>query len=967
MAVIADENYGAMGGLPTGVDIGGSGMSPDQWTDFWAKYQAAQEQASRTSEMAKNVPAGFAQAAPVTPGPEAFKQHPTTGGGDLANMPVEPDFANRATLSAMYPLAGLAQLGGYLGEKISSAGGYYPNTVSEYARQGKEMAAKGADMINRANVEASRRAGHDIENFSFLHPIATAGNIDPANVVGTAFSPANVIPGAAGERVGAGVLSRFAGASPTAIKSARLVGGGLGMGFGTELANPITQGQVLPENATPEQRAQADRDFAMDKLKRLGVSTALGGVLGPVASEVAPIVGGKVAEKVALLRKEGVPLSIGQVLGGDPAESSLLGQLYHSLEKRSTSIPVVGLGPAGAYARANEGLNQAVAQRALTPTGDKLPRGIEPGRKMGEFLQEHFNDKYDNILPQTQARLDAPFMRGVQRIEQDPNTQLLAAAGKAPEMQSVLKYIHDLSMSPVGAPGQLTGQMVKDVQSNLAQWGREYGSTPGPENQRMAKFISAVRDEFMGATERHTAPDVLSQLKKVNQGYRTFVQDRDAGAFLGAEGGVYNANQFANAVKKSDMSVGKGDYRRGQVLNQDLSDAAKVVLSSERSSGTSEREAAGKLMHMIIGGHVNPLDIVGAVGTLGVYSRPGQWALRQIATNRLGMGKPLGALTERSAYGGLLASESPRGQEEIVKALSPSPGLIAARAPNAAAAGADFYSHGTDSSLTKRNLNAMTPSERAEFGDAYAKKWLDHIGGSEDSRTALNALDTPEGRLHMDTALGPNRSRQIEATARIEGLQSLAPWLANAENAKKTGSAQALPTRDSVIANAINTGASLTGKKFKPEEVLRVSALLASQHPEHYAKGIQQLSNSPMMDALRAYDKRLTSKEVGLKQGKFLLHAGDETVGAVAPGAESAQPVEGGPLGVVNAVTGQSGEKSPFPQPGSSAYDELARRDAALSAPAQSTPPVKGALQGNDGGWYIPNPNKPGKFLKWKG
>jgi hypothetical protein len=161
--------------------------------------------------------------------------------------------------------------------------------------------------------------------------------------------------------------------------------------------------------------------------------------------------------------------------------------------------------------------------------------------------------------------------------------------------------------------------------------------------------------------------------------------------------------------------------------------------------------------------------------------------------------------------------------------------------------------------------------------------------------------------------------------------------MAKGENAVKLGAPGALPDYNTLLVHAIKSGGVAAGKNFSDESVRKVAALLSSSDKEQFAKGVKQLSNSPMMDALRAHDKSLVKK--GLVQPAFLRNESEKTAGTVQPAAV-------------------------VPPKGMGPTEQAAMQGASAPAP-QQTPPEPGAVRvpGKDG-WYK---QLNGQYYKWKG
>jgi hypothetical protein len=108
-------------------------------------------------------------------------------------------------------------------------------------------------------------------------------------------------------------------------------------------------------------------------------------------------------------------------------------------------------------------------------------------------------------------------------------------------------------------------------------------------------MLDDVLDVVTDAAERHSAPGVREQLKKVNTGYAIFTRIQDAATRRiatqpGAAPGTFTPGDLVAAVKKGDRTVRKGAFARGDALLQQFAEDAESVLPSKVSdSGTVTR------------------------------------------------------------------------------------------------------------------------------------------------------------------------------------------------------------------------------------------------------------------------------------------------------------------------------------------------------------------------------------------
>ena len=226
-------------------------------------------------------------------------------------------------------------------------------------------------------------------------------------------------------------------------------------------------------------------------------------------------------------------------------------------------------------------------------------------------------------------------------------------------------------------------------------------------------------------------------------------------------------------------------------------------------------------------------------------------------------------------------------------------------AENALEAGQKFVMSNANITEAKHALSKMSPAERELFARGFASDLADKIERMGDNRNALNSIFINSGaaRQKIETALGANRARQLEAMLRAEHIVDQARRaLGNSTTARQltemglagVGVAgfeglkehELNPTH--IIAGALTFGALKYGAKIIDEKVARrVGELLASNDPTVIAKGIKIISASPVMFNLLRYatsaGSRVAAHDIGPRRaltgagaGMGLMFKGDE-------------------------------------------------------------------------------------------
>jgi hypothetical protein len=230
---------------------------------------------------------------------------------------------------------------------------------------------------------------------------------------------------------------------------------------------------------------------------------------------------------------------------------------------------------------------------------------------------------------------------------------LSSMAQGLPEAQqkTFLKILKTQIFNKVGPQGNMDGQAVNGVQSELARIAKGYLGDPSFDNRQLGAAVDALHDAVDGNLMRLNPQPLADKLANAREAWANFVRIRTAGASKGAmdNEGVFTAGQLQGAVRANDKSVGKGATAMGNALMQDLSGAGQRVLGSKYpNSGTAGRG----LMSLLAPGSVAagmataPTQTLMTLGGIGLgslpYTQAGQRATAALLTARPQLAKPVG-------------------------------------------------------------------------------------------------------------------------------------------------------------------------------------------------------------------------------------------------------------------------------------------------------------------------------------
>ncbi len=482
-------------------------------------------------------------------------------------------FGAGAVMGAVDPVYGIGQAVPHGMHWLTSLGGNAPNPVSElYGKQAERM--NESVKTREENYQDNRKSD----------------GFDWGRLTGNVVSPANWIPGGA---VG---------------KTASL-GGKIGTGVLTGAAFGASQPVADTEN------------FAENKAWQTGLGAAGGAVAPAVGGAVGRIMNPQTAPAVKGLLNEGVKLTPGEMAGG----------MVKRGEDLLSSLPGAGSLVKGAQKRSIESLNAAAINRALEPIGKSLPKGMDLGRDAVAYVGDTLGQAYDDLLPKLTGKIDDQFAADLQNLNQMVADDFIMNDATKGKIGKILK---EMVSNRISQTGNITGQAVKEIESNLGDLATKLGKSLDPSDAQLADSLREVQDSLRSMLER-TNPNYAKELKAINKGYANFKRVKRAAASVGASDGIFTPSQLQSAVKAADRSKDKGAFAKGEALMQDLSDPAKARMApSVPNSGTADRLfALGALSTAGGGAAMTPAMIPAAIASLG-YVPGGRRIAQALLTER---------------------------------------------------------------------------------------------------------------------------------------------------------------------------------------------------------------------------------------------------------------------------------------------------------------------------------------------
>jgi hypothetical protein len=348
-----------------------------------------------------------------------------------------------------------------------------------------------------------------------------------------------------------------------------------------------------------------------------GGVTLGGGALGSAVSAWGP-------PAVQRLIGRNVPLTTGQTVPG-----------LATVEHTSESLPIGGLFTTAARKNAEAGLNRATANEALSPIGQSLNYDTPAGREAMAEVNKRVDRAYTRATSGLYSRIDGQL-----------DTDIAATrAGLAPRIQGDFDgEVQRLLRDRADSTGTLSGANMKKADMDLRDKATSLIRNGDSWDTDLGKALNEVRDHFHSMWTRYNTPNAIQALRNTDDAYARARIMEQAGNYVGAPHGVFNADQLYSAATSQGIRYqGKRAFGEGQARMQAFAEDAKDVMGGKRgNSGTAERSsligAVGALGGLIGGGHMvgqlpAALGAAGAsVGAPALFNAPPvKWAVRGLA------------------------------------------------------------------------------------------------------------------------------------------------------------------------------------------------------------------------------------------------------------------------------------------------------------------------------------------------
>lgn len=369
---------------------------------------------------------------------------------------------------------------------------------------------------------------------------------------------------------GTAALGRLAGAGARAVAPG-LLGGGTGAQVGRNLATDMAYGGLYGSN-TGQDPLTSMAMAGIGSLGGQGIGRAASGLFG----------GATLRPAVERLRAAGVPMSTGQMMGGQ------IGRF----EEAMSSVPGLGGVVRNRRMEALEGGNRQVFNEAYAPVGVN-PGSI--GREGLEDMARARDQAYADALRGVDEPVDATLAADLTALRQR------AATGLAPDRVTEFDRLFEARIAPILTTGRLTGEAFQDAVRGIKGLRSDPSTNiPGGE-QALRGVLSEVEDALTQQLGRAGKADNVAKLNNANALNRNYETLRTAMPENGANGiedgpALFTGNQLQRSARRT-----ADNYPGPRPFGQTADDMAQVLPDRVANSGSADRLQAGDLLRMLSG------------------------------------------------------------------------------------------------------------------------------------------------------------------------------------------------------------------------------------------------------------------------------------------------------------------------------------------------------------------------------
>lgn len=480
--------------------------------------------------------------------------------------------------------------------------------------------------------EATRKQiAEQEQSYQAMRKREGADGIEWSRLVGNVLT--SIVPGAA-----AGRAAQMLGAGRITT--------GVAAGAGGAALMPVTQ---APEEADPN-------TFALQKLRDVGFSGAVGGAVAKLSRALTP----QLKEGVEEQLRAGVAVPPGQAYEGIP------GWVFRQMEN-------IGFGPSEKIIR--DSFTKSAADEVLSSIGKTVPADMKTGMQMSGFVQRTISKYYDDAFAKLGKVVpDNQFADDLRTVIAD-NLDSMSARARSKFTTDIQKEIIDrfkLGPVPKGAIAPqgmrqlpaIDGTELKSVNDFLKKQVETFGKKVGRDNEALAAGYEDLLNSFRAYTSRIDKDGLIG---KADEAWAKLYRFADAASSSKAAqqfGGSFSASELERAATRqaTELQAGAGVGPMGEFARRgvgvlggepDVLTAGyrQAVISGKVLSGLTAAGAAGGALYLF-----SPGVVIGVLTASGLSYKAAQQLMKNPSATRAALQRATEKLGP-AAVGAIVARE----------------------------------------------------------------------------------------------------------------------------------------------------------------------------------------------------------------------------------------------------------------------------------------------------------------------
>lgn len=429
-------------------------------------------------------------------------------------------------------------------------------------------------------------------------------------------------------------------------------------------AQGAVQGALTPIETTQD---MSYGDMLTEKAKQAGFGAGAGAVLG---KGVQAVMSPQVSQKLQMLKDMGMKyFTPGQLTSQIP----IVGKGMQLFEQGLTSLPFSGAVIRHGLDVSAQDFNRAMANQVLKPLNESVPKSVQAGNDMVDYVQNAVSDAYRGIENKIDFRnvVNPKTKQDTVGFLRDKFTDV--AQDKPIDHQKIIfDELKSTLLDGLERKGQLSGVEFRIAEKNLGAKANAYMKDPKTQDIGIAlrQLQESLRNELTMQN-----PKVGNELRAIHDAFKRYLRVERAAAYRGAQEGVFSPQQFQSAT---EALAGRRGAATGRGMMMPEAQAATDVLGKTMpSSGTADRlltaSQAAKMAGLggaeVAAGIAAPQVMVPLALTSMLYNRPAMNVMTKLATERPQVMKQMaGPLSQMAARGAGTQQQTP---QPVVPATTP--------------------------------------------------------------------------------------------------------------------------------------------------------------------------------------------------------------------------------------------------------------------------------------------------------